>query len=100
MRCLPGVPGSPSADQAPTETPDRMMRSGVGLEGSVARSLRTQQRVRRLRPAPAFHSPKGCTGRHRTSDASIDVPPMSYLGRTYVCTRGSARPANRSSGAP
>ena len=26
--------------------------------------------------------------------------PMSYLGRTCVCTRGSARPAYRSSGAP
>ena len=41
-----GMPGSTSADLAPTETPGSTRLSGVGLEGSVARSLRTQQRVR------------------------------------------------------
>ena len=57
-------------------------RASVSKE-SVARSLRTQQRVRRLPSAPAFHSPRGCTGRRRSSDATIDVPPMSTsAGRT------------------
>ena len=100
VRCLPGVPGSPSADQAPTETPDRMKRSGVGLEGSVARSLRTQQRARAPVLVGTVHSPRRSTGASQGQMPSIDVPPMSYLGRTSVCTRGSARPAYRSSGAP
>ncbi len=37
------------------------------------------------RPITAFHSPEGCTGGLGASDAPIDVPPMSDLGRTYAC---------------
>ena len=94
------ISGSPSADRAPTEKPMSVMLTGLGHEETVARPFRTQQRVKQPLRAPVFHSPRGCTSRRASCAAPIDVPPMSYLGRTCVCTRGSARPANRSSGAP